>query len=103
MVYRLGLLPWASRRYVVVAPQVRPSLPETITMKTTPTWVVWGLCALTTVATARSVAAQAKEPYAGFDAYVNKAMKDWKIPGLSIAIVRHDSVVYAKGYGVVAA
>src|SRR3954467_2972197 len=72
-------------------------------MKTTPTWVVWGLCALTTLPAARPAAAQAKEPYPGFDAYVNKAIQTWKIPGVSIAIVRNDSVVYAKGYGVVAA
>jgi CubicO group peptidase (beta-lactamase class C family) len=71
-------------------------------MKTTPTWVVWGLCALTTVVAAHPAAGQAKEPYSGFDAYVNKAIKDWKVPGLSIAIVRNDSVIYAKGYGVVA-
>src|SRR5687768_5158455 len=35
-----------------------------------------------------------------FDAYVAKAMKDWKVPGMAIAIVRNDSVVFAKGYGV---
>jgi CubicO group peptidase (beta-lactamase class C family) len=35
-----------------------------------------------------------------FDAYVAKAMKDWKVPGVAIAIVRNDSVVFAKGYGV---
>ena len=35
-----------------------------------------------------------------FDAYVAKAMKDWKVPGMAIAIVRNDSIVLAKGYGV---
>lgn len=35
-----------------------------------------------------------------FDAYAAKAMKDWKVPGMAIAIVRNDSVVFAKGYGV---
>ena len=35
-----------------------------------------------------------------FDAYAAKAMKDWKVPGMAIAIVRDDSVVFAKGYGV---
>jgi CubicO group peptidase (beta-lactamase class C family) len=67
-----------------------------------PTRLVWGLCALTTIAAARAAEAQTKEPYPGFDAYVNKAMQTWKIPGISIAIVRHDSVIYAKGYGVTA-
>jgi CubicO group peptidase (beta-lactamase class C family) len=35
-----------------------------------------------------------------FDAYAAKAMKDWKVPGMAIAIVRNDSVVFARGYGV---
>lgn len=34
------------------------------------------------------------------DAFITKGMAQWKIPGLSIAIVRGDSVVYAKGFGV---
>lgn len=42
----------------------------------------------------------AQEPFPGLDAYVNKAIADWKVPGLAVAIVRNDSVIYAKGYGV---
>ncbi|MBV8644511.1 MAG: serine hydrolase [Candidatus Eremiobacteraeota bacterium] len=34
-----------------------------------------------------------------FDAYVTQAMKDWKVPGVSIAIVK-DGKTYTKGYGV---
>lgn len=34
------------------------------------------------------------------DSYIEKAMREWKVPGLAIAIVRHDSVLLAKGYGV---
>lgn len=44
--------------------------------------------------------ARAQEPFPGLDAYVNGALKTWKVPGLAIAIVRNDSVIYAKGYGV---
>jgi CubicO group peptidase (beta-lactamase class C family) len=40
-----------------------------------------------------------KAPLVGFDAYVTKAMADWKVPGLAIAIVKDDSVVFIKGYG----
>jgi CubicO group peptidase (beta-lactamase class C family) len=40
-----------------------------------------------------------KAPLTGFDAYVTKAMQDWKVPGLAIAIVKDDSVIFAKGYG----
>jgi len=35
-----------------------------------------------------------------FDAYVAKAVKDWQVPGLAVAVVRNDSVLFAKGYGV---
>ena len=40
------------------------------------------------------------EPYAGWDAYVTQALTTWKVPGTAIAIVRNDSVILAKGYGV---
>ncbi|MGI8731980.1 MAG: serine hydrolase [Pyrinomonadaceae bacterium] len=36
----------------------------------------------------------------GFDDYVNKALREWEVPGLAIAIVKDDRVVLAKGYGV---
>jgi len=39
-------------------------------------------------------------PLQGFDEYVNKALKDWEVPGAGIAIVKGDKVVLAKGYGV---
>jgi CubicO group peptidase (beta-lactamase class C family) len=38
--------------------------------------------------------------WAAFDRYVAQAAKDWKVPALGIAIVKDDSVVFAKGYGV---
>ncbi len=34
------------------------------------------------------------------DAYINKGLSDWKVPGLSIAIVKDGKVVKMKGYGV---
>ena len=39
-------------------------------------------------------------PLQGFDDYLNKALKDWEVPGLAIAIIKNDSIVLAKGYGV---
>lgn len=36
----------------------------------------------------------------GFDEYVNKAIKEWQVPGVAIAIVKGDQVVFARGYGV---
>jgi CubicO group peptidase (beta-lactamase class C family) len=44
--------------------------------------------------------AQAQSPLAGLDDYVARGVKDWNVPGLAIAIVKDDSVVFAKGYGV---
>ena len=49
---------------------------------------------------AQAPAAAAREPYPGFDAYVDAALKTWQVPGLALALVRNDSVVYARGYGV---
>ena len=34
------------------------------------------------------------------DEYITACMKDWEIPGLAIGIVKDDSVIFAKGYGV---
>ncbi len=34
------------------------------------------------------------------DNYINHAMQDWEIPGLSLAIVKNGKLVMAKGYGV---
>jgi CubicO group peptidase (beta-lactamase class C family) len=48
---------------------------------------------------ATPVAAQQREPWPGYDAYVNAALATWKVPGTAIAIVRNDSLIYAKGYG----
>ena len=39
-------------------------------------------------------------PLNGFDDYVNKALREWEVPGLAIAIVKDDRIVMAKGYGV---
>ena len=37
---------------------------------------------------------------AEIDAYAQKVREDWNVPGLAIAIVKDDKVVFAKGYGV---
>jgi CubicO group peptidase (beta-lactamase class C family) len=37
--------------------------------------------------------------FAQLDAYVATTLKEWKVPGLALAIVKDDSIVYAKGYG----
>src|SRR5262245_45196673 len=45
--------------------------------------------------------AYAQEPsLQGFDEYINKALKDWEVPGVAIAIIKNDKIILAKGYGV---
>ena len=39
-------------------------------------------------------------PLAGLDEYVTKAIKDWGVPGVAVAVIKDDRVVLAKGYGV---
>jgi CubicO group peptidase (beta-lactamase class C family) len=43
---------------------------------------------------------QAKPDWAAFDTFVAQAAKDWRVPALAIAVVKDDSVVFMKGYGV---
>src|SRR5690606_31126732 len=35
-----------------------------------------------------------------FDSYVKQAVKDWEVPGMSVVVIKNDSVVFIKGYGV---
>ncbi|HEY6254120.1 MAG TPA: serine hydrolase [Candidatus Angelobacter sp.] len=35
----------------------------------------------------------------GFDDFVAQAMKDWKVPGVAVAIVQGDKVILLRGYG----
>src|SRR5690606_36648059 len=49
---------------------------------------------------APAASARAADPFASLDAYIEKARRDWQVPGLAIAIVRNDSVIFAGGYGV---
>jgi CubicO group peptidase (beta-lactamase class C family) len=36
---------------------------------------------------------------AGFDAYMEKLVKDWNLPGIAVGVVAHDHLAFAKGYG----
>ena len=39
-------------------------------------------------------------PLAGFEESVGKAVQDWRVPGLAVAVVQDGKVVVSKGYGV---
>lgn len=47
----------------------------------------------------RALAGQ-KAPLSGLDGYIETAMKAWEVPGLAIAVVKDDSVIFAQGFGV---
>lgn len=38
-------------------------------------------------------------PLRGMDAYAERAMRDWRVPGMAMAVVKDDSVVYQRGFG----
>ncbi len=66
-----------------------------------------GLCLVgfLTTGAPREIIAQQQAPAterfpSELDRYIAKVLADWKIPGLAIAVVRNDSVLIAKGYGV---
>lgn len=43
----------------------------------------------------------AQQPFPnGFEEYAEKARLDWKVPGMSIAVIKDDKIVFAKGFGV---
>lgn len=39
-------------------------------------------------------------PLQGLEAYVEQGMRDWGVPGLALAVVKDDSVVFSRGFGV---
>jgi CubicO group peptidase (beta-lactamase class C family) len=43
---------------------------------------------------------QLKKILADFEVYAQQAQKDWQVPGMAIAIVADDKVIFAKGFGV---
>ena len=59
------------------------------------------IVAIVLAATPALGAAQQSPDLAAFDKYVAHAARDWRIPGMAVAVVKDDSLVFAKGYGVV--
>lgn len=46
-----------------------------------------------------AAAATPEGQLAGLDQFIEKVMKDWQVPGLAVAVVKGDEVVYARGFG----
>lgn len=88
-------------------------MPRSVRFRSAPLSVkklaLWtGLCLIVSVMPAlphRAAIAQQRTPPterfpAELDRYIAKVLADWEIPGLAVAVVRNDSVLVAKGYGV---
>jgi hypothetical protein len=52
------------------------------------------------VATTLHAQRAARNPLDGLAQYVEQMRQDWKVPGLALAIVKDDSVIFAHGFGV---
>lgn len=52
------------------------------------------------ILTATAAQAAAPAPLQDLDAYVQRVMHDWQVPGLAVAVVKDNQVVLARGYGV---
>ena len=65
--------------------------------------VIWIVLFLSTRATAAQTAERSRPDFVAFDTVVARAARDWRVPGLAIAVVKGDSLVFAKGYGVLEA
>ena len=55
---------------------------------------------LAAVPLAAGLAQAPPPPLRGFDSYIESALRAWDVPGLAIAVVKNDSVVWARGFGV---
>ena len=44
-------------------------------------------------------AAAVKKSLAGMDGFINQALRDWKAPGVAVAVVKNGEVIFAQGYG----
>jgi len=54
---------------------------------------------ITFALTTSLVFSQTTEQLKSLDSYFNKSLKEWQVPGMAIAIVNADSIVFSKGYG----
>ena len=57
------------------------------------------LCASTRAQGQAAPAIDVDQKLAGFDAFMEKTLKDWNAPGIGVGIVVGDKLVFAKGYG----
>ena len=55
---------------------------------------------VTVAAQAATDAAEGRDRIAGLAEYIEQSMPDWNLPGLAVAVVYRDEVIFARGFGV---
>ena len=60
----------------------------------------WTAMALAIVVALPALAQVTPDPLAGLDSYIKTEMERWKVPGVAVAIVKDQEVVFSKGFGV---
>jgi CubicO group peptidase (beta-lactamase class C family) len=83
-----------TQRRITLPPTIRPAFTMTCRLSRVAPFALAQLL-LATPLLAQPRAAQLRE----LDAYITKGVRDWEIPGLTVTVVRNDSVLFAKGYG----
>src|SRR5256714_6926837 len=61
--------------------------------------VLAALCVSTPAQDKAAAPIDVNQKLAGFDAFMEKTLKDWNAPGIGVGIVIGDKLVFAKGYG----
>jgi CubicO group peptidase (beta-lactamase class C family) len=69
-------------------------------MRRNRTGTTWAAALVAIVAAGAAFAQVAPDPLDGLDAYVEETMKLWDVPGAAVVVVKDDTVVFAKGFGV---
>jgi CubicO group peptidase (beta-lactamase class C family) len=57
------------------------------------------LCFIVLLVAEMQTLAQTQADFTSLDPTIEQIMKEWKVPGLAIAVVKEGKIVYAKGYG----
>src|SRR5438034_10240764 len=63
------------------------------------TLIAFGLCTSIQAQSGTAPAIDVNQKLAGFEAFMEKTLKDWNAPGIGVGVVVGDKLVFAKGYG----
>ncbi len=63
-------------------------------------WTARGVIALLFLVTTGGSAYAQQGPLRELDAYIEKNLAAWEVPGLAISVIKDDAIIFSKGYGV---